>query len=162
MSTQIDAMSLAASSGLLGATTAAGSVGLDGTQLKKATDASDVFGLGRDDFFKLFLAQLKNQDPTKPVDDKEFIAQLAQFTMIDTLQSLDKAAAGTQLGEASGLIGKQVTGVDLNGKPVSGAVSQVIQDKDGLALVVGGRAVRPSDVSVVTAAAAAAPAPSAA
>src|SRR5512147_2648055 len=119
MSTQIDAVSLAASSGLLGDTGAAGSIGLDGTQLKKGSDSSDVFGLGRDDFFKLFLTQLKNQDPTKPVDDKEFIAQLAQFTMIDTLQSLDKAAAGTQLAEASALIGKQVTGVDVSGSPVS-------------------------------------------
>ena len=152
MSTQIDALSLATSTGLLGTTTAAGAVGLDGTQLKKSTETSDVFGLGRDDFFKLFLAQLKNQDPTKPVDDKEFIAQLAQFTMIDTLQSLDKMAAGSQLAQASGLIGKQVTGSDVNGKPVSGAVTQVIQDKDGIALVVAGRAVRPEDVTLVTAA----------
>ena len=153
MSTQIDALSLAASTGLLATTNAAAAaVGLDGTQLKKAADSSDVFGLGKDDFFKLFLAQLKNQDPTKPVDDKEFIAQLAQFTMIDTLQSLDKTTAGTQLAEASGMIGKQITGVDVNGKPITGAVDQVIQDADGLALVVAGQAVRPADVTLVTAA----------
>jgi flagellar basal-body rod modification protein FlgD len=152
MSTQIDAMTLGASSGLLATTSAAGSVGLDGTQIKKAGDTSDVFGLGRDDFFKLFLAQLKNQDPTKPVDDKEFIAQLAQFTMIDTLQSLDKTMAGTQLAEASGLIGKQVTGTAVDGTAVTGAVQEVIQDEDGLALVVVGKAVRPAAVTLVTAA----------
>lgn len=152
MSTQIDARTLGASSGLLGTTSAAGSVGTNGTQSKKSADPSDVFGLGRDDFFKLFLAQLKNQDPTKPVDDKEFIAQLAQFTMIDTLQSLDKTMAGTQLAEASGLIGKQVTGTAVDGTAVTGAVQEVIQDKDGLALVVAGKAVRPAAVTLVTAA----------
>jgi flagellar hook assembly protein FlgD len=148
---QTDPVNLAASTGLLGAIAATGSVGMGGTQIKKSGDSSDVFGLGRDDFFKLFLAQLKNQDPTKPVDDKEFIAQLAQFTMIDTLKSLDKTMAGTQLAEASGMIGKQVTGTDVNGKAISGAVEQVVQDGDGLALVVAGKAVRPADVTLVTA-----------
>jgi flagellar basal-body rod modification protein FlgD len=152
----IDPISLGALSGLLNvgatgtpATTGASAAGA-GTQLKRPGDSSDVFGLGRDDFFKLFLAQLKNQDPTKPVDDKEFIAQLAQFTMIDTLKSLDKAMSGTQLAQASGLIGKHVEGKAIDGTAVSGVVEKLIQDTDGIALVVDGKSVKPADVSVVT------------
>jgi flagellar basal-body rod modification protein FlgD len=152
----IDSVRLAASSGLLASTaaataaaTGAGPTGA-GTQLKKPGDSSDVFGLGRDDFFKLFLAQLKNQDPTKPVDDKEFIAQLAQFTMIDTLKSLDKSMAGTQLAQASSLIGKHVEGKAIDGTPVSGIVEKLIQDTDGIALVVGGKSVQSSDITLVT------------
>ena len=152
----IDSVRLAASSGLLastaaGAADATGAAGPGaGTQLKKPGDSSDVFGLGRDDFFKLFLAQLKNQDPTKPVDDKEFIAQLAQFTMIDTLKSLDKAMAGTQLAQASSLIGKHVEGKAVDGTPVSGIVEKLIQDTDGIALVVDGKSVQPGDITLVT------------
>jgi flagellar basal-body rod modification protein FlgD len=152
----IEPVSLAAQSGLLGvgatgtpATSGTGAASA-GTQLKRPGDTSDAFGLGRDDFFKLFLAQLKNQDPTKPVDDKEFIAQLAQFTMIDTLKSLDKAMAGTQLAQASGLIGKHVEGKAIDGTSVSGVVEKLIQDADGIALVVNGKSVQPADVSVVT------------
>jgi flagellar basal-body rod modification protein FlgD len=151
----IDPVSLAGRSGLLGTTTpipdASGtSAPGAGTQLKRPGDSSDVFGLGRDDFFKLFLAQLKNQDPTKPVDDKEFIAQLAQFTMIDTLKSLDKTMSGTQLAQASGLIGKHVEGKAVDGTAVSGVVEKLIQDADGIALVVDGKSVLSTDVSVVT------------
>ena len=153
---QIDALGLGASSGLLdtaahGTTAAAGTTIANGaTQIKKAGDTSDVFGLGRDDFFKLFLAQLKNQDPTQPVDDKEFIAQLAQFTMIDTLKALEKTSAGTQLAQASSLIGKSVTGTGVDGAVVSGVVESLLQDTDGIALIVGGKAIRPESVSIVT------------
>jgi len=153
---QIDPLNLGTSSGLLGATayattgtTGTGAPG-EGTKLKRPGDSSDVFGLGRDDFFKLFLAQLKNQDPTKPLDDKEFIAQLAQFTMIDTLKSVEKAMSGTQLAQASSLIGKHIAGKAVDGTPVSGVVDRLLQDQDGLALIVGGQAVRPEGISVVT------------
>jgi flagellar basal-body rod modification protein FlgD len=156
MTMQIDPVGLGASSGLLDTTvygtsaTTGTSVTNGTTQIKKPGETSDVFGLGRDDFFKLFLAQLKNQDPTKPVDDKEFIAQLAQFTMIDTLKALEKTSAGTQLAQASSLIGKSVTGTGVDGTVVSGVVESLLQDADGIALIVGGKAIRPESVAVVT------------
>ncbi|MBI4000777.1 MAG: hypothetical protein HY348_03225 [Nitrospira defluvii] len=44
--------------------------------------------LGQQDFLKLLLTQLQNQDPLKPVEDKDFIAQTAQFSQLDQMSKL--------------------------------------------------------------------------
>ncbi len=79
--------------------------------LTQATDA-----LGRDQFLKLLMVQLENQDPMNPMEDHEFVAQLATFSSLeqakltnDRLQELQYqqlSAANTQLGS---LIGQTVT-----------------------------------------------------
>lgn len=72
--------------------------------------------LGKDDFLKILIAQLQNQDPTSPMEDKEFIAQMAQFTSLEqmsnmnnTLQALVDSQKQSQMMEFSGFIGKEVT-----------------------------------------------------
>jgi flagellar basal-body rod modification protein FlgD len=118
--------------------------------IKSSADATDAFGLSKDDFFKLFLSQLKNQDPTAPMDDKEFLAQLAQFTMIDTLQQVKTSLGGTQLAQASALIGDQVIGTDTSGIPAAGTVDRIVQDSSGILLVLeGGAIVDPASVTQV-------------
>jgi flagellar basal-body rod modification protein FlgD len=44
--------------------------------------------LGQDDFFKLMIAQMKNQDPTKPLDGQQYLGQLAQFSTLKSIQEL--------------------------------------------------------------------------
>jgi flagellar basal-body rod modification protein FlgD len=148
----IDPITLAAASGRLGAggirvadATGAGTAGAGGS----ADEVSDAFGLGRDDFFKLFLAQLRNQDPTQPFDDKEFLAQLAQFSLIDTLNDVKSALGGTQLAQASALIGRWVEGLADDGTTVSGVVDRIVQNADGITLLVGDQPLRPDNVSRV-------------
>jgi flagellar basal-body rod modification protein FlgD len=45
--------------------------------------------LGRDAFMSLLITQLQHQDPTQPMDDSQFLAQLAQFSSLEQLQSVN-------------------------------------------------------------------------
>lgn len=92
-------------------------------------------GFGQDAFMKLLLAQLKNQDPLKPMEDKEFIAQLAQFNSLNQLTEMNKTLGelmtAQMLSQGSALIGKTVTGVSDSGGVISGLVSglKIVGDK---------------------------------
>jgi flagellar basal-body rod modification protein FlgD len=60
-----------------------------------APAASSPYGraatLGQDAFLRLLLTQLQHQDPTKPMQDTEFIAQLAQFSQLEKLTEISRA-----------------------------------------------------------------------
>lgn len=70
--------------------------------------------LGKDQFLSILVTQLKNQDPMQPMEDKEFIAQMAQFTSVEQLMNISSQlnAMSQSLGNVSGLIGKQISWVD--------------------------------------------------
>lgn len=71
--------------------------------------------LGQEDFMKLLVAQMKNQDPSNPADNGEFLAQIAQFSMVQGIDKLGKSVDGIATNfynnsamQASDLVGKQV------------------------------------------------------
>lgn len=86
-------------------------------------------GLTQDDFMNILLTQLTYQDPLKPMDNEQFVAQMAQFTnleltrqqndQVSTLLSMQSAA------QAIGLIGKSVEVKDSTGTSQAGTVSTI-------------------------------------
>jgi flagellar basal-body rod modification protein FlgD len=66
--------------------------------------------LGKDEFLKILVAQIKNQDPMKPLEDKEFIAQMAQFTSDEQLMNMSNELKELKnsLGFTATLIGKSI------------------------------------------------------
>ena len=84
--------------------------------------------LGKDDFLRMLLAQLKNQDPLKPLDGTDFAVQLAQFSSLEQLQSVNAELKNLGLyqmtasnAQAVNLIGKEVTAKNCNTVVVDGS-----------------------------------------
>ena len=79
-------------------------------ELPKKTDNGS---LGKDQFLKLFVAQLQHQDPMNPMQDQDFMGQMASFSTLEqvtNLASANEAMAGhLQLSQSVGLIGRTVT-----------------------------------------------------
>jgi flagellar basal-body rod modification protein FlgD len=66
--------------------------------------------IGKNEFMQLLIAQLKNQDPEAPMDSKEFAVQLAQFTQVEKLISIDQKIGNqnSSIGSMAGYLGQQV------------------------------------------------------
>ena len=87
-------------------------------QSQKRTASSS---LGKDDFLKLLMTQLQNQDPSKPMEDTQFIAQMAQFSSLEQMTNLNSTFGKfieqqqqTQLISYNQFIGKEITWHKLN------------------------------------------------
>ncbi|TQR46083.1 flagellar hook capping protein [Paenibacillus popilliae] len=67
--------------------------------------------LGKDEFLKILITQLQNQDPMQPMQDRDFIAQMAQFSSVEQLMNISTQMNTMQqtLGMSSNMIGKEIT-----------------------------------------------------
>lgn len=121
------------------------------------TTALSTAGMGQEDFLKILLAQLRFQDPLKPVDNQEFVAQLAQFSgleinrqqseKVDTLLSIQSTSQSVgllgrtvEIGTATGSVAGTVTAVSFaTGEPLLTVKTSSTTFTD----------VRPSTISLV-------------
>ncbi|MCB1444616.1 MAG: flagellar hook assembly protein FlgD [Rhizobiaceae bacterium] len=102
------------------------------TSTKDAKDAT----LNYDSFLKLLVAQMKNQDPTDPIDASQQMSQLATFSSVEqaikTNRHLESLIQETSMSQAASLIGKTVTSTDGD---VKGVVKAVEIKSDGLTAI---------------------------
>ncbi len=116
------------------------------TDRKAGTNALD-----RDAFLKLLITQLRSQDPLNTMDDKEFIAQLAQFSALEQTSKmatgLDNMALSYAATQAMEMIGKSVHYLDPRTSDVlQGTIDSVKLTSEGPVLVIGTTEVTLSDI----------------
>ncbi|MBH5316638.1 flagellar hook capping protein [Paenibacillus sp. GSMTC-2017] len=93
--------------------------------------------LGKDQFLSILVTQLRNQDPMQPMQDKDFIAQMAQFTSVEQLMNMstELSLMRQSIGSASSLIGKWIQWNEYDDKGAVTAhkgIADSIVSKDGL------------------------------
>jgi flagellar basal-body rod modification protein FlgD len=131
----INATHAAATTPNTGTTGSTGAASTTGGAAASSSSATSGVNLGGTDFLSLMLAQLKNQDPTSPVDSNTFLTQLAQLSEVQgitqlntSFSSLSSSLASNQALQASSLLGHQAlvnssTAQLASGATVSGAVN---------------------------------------
>jgi flagellar basal-body rod modification protein FlgD len=114
----------------------------------------DGSSLGGEAFLQLLVAQLKYQDPMNPAQGTEFLAQTAQFAMVEKLTALTQqssdALAAQRAVQAGQLVGKQVSFTDADGTTSTGLVTGARLLATGPVLLVGGQEIALSSVTEIT------------
>ncbi|MER9135868.1 flagellar hook assembly protein FlgD [Mesorhizobium sp. M0830] len=106
------------------------------TGANQATASTSKTAVDYQSFLKLLIAEMKNQDPTKPMDSTQYVAQLATFSQVEqSVQSntkLDQIMQSSALSQADALIGRSITSADGN---TTGTVASVRLASSGLIAV---------------------------
>jgi flagellar basal-body rod modification protein FlgD len=96
------------------------------TQPAKATSVNE---LSANDFLKLLIAELKNQDPTAPTDSVQMLQQISQIRQITSndamTATMNSVQVGQEMANASQMVGKRISALDQNNQEVEGVVSRV-------------------------------------
>jgi flagellar basal-body rod modification protein FlgD len=100
---------------------------LDVSEMKPKEAANGA--LGKDAFLKMFVAQLQHQDPMNPMNDSEFMGQMASFSTLEQVANLasanEKIAASLNSTSAVGLLGRTVTYMDEDDLTHTGTVEKI-------------------------------------
>jgi flagellar basal-body rod modification protein FlgD len=113
-----------------------------------AASSNPAASVDYNQFLRLLIAQMKNQDPTKPMDSTQFISQLASFSAVEqaiqTNAKLDALMTSSALSQADGLVGRSIlsadgatTGTIAGVRIVSGGAVAILNDGKEIALEAG-------------------------
>lgn len=126
-----------------------------------ATRTNDITSFNTDEFLKLMIAELQNQDPLNPMDNSQLLEQISQIRDIGATElltnTLSAVHTGQNLATASGLIGQEVVALSDSLEEVRGVVDRVTVQVDGsdetkrtLRVHVGGESVDLNNIREVT------------
>ncbi len=96
------------------------------------TSTRNTGELGKDDFLNLLVTQLKYQDPLSPMENQEFIAQMAQFSSLEQMQNMNTTISNSA---AFALVGKEITAIIANDE--TGAYEEITGTVDSVRLANG-------------------------
>ena len=124
----------------------------ESSNLKGIEIRSTTKSLGKNDFLKLLITQLSSQDPTNPVKDQAFIAQMAQFSSLEQMKNVAKGMEKMQSKQNFNLVGKIVSGPDfVSGEDISGVVGAIIYDSSGKAFArIKGRTIDVDQINLIS------------
>ncbi|MBN2402268.1 MAG: hypothetical protein JXN64_07690 [Spirochaetes bacterium] len=110
--------------------------------------------LDKDAFLKLLVTELRHQDPTQPMENKEFISQMAQFSALEQMTNVNKSVQElnktSRSAEAYSLLGKNVKAFDpVTGIKVEGLVTSIFYKNNEIRLTVNGREIGLNDIHAV-------------
>lgn len=124
--------------------------GIQGSTGAQSTVSDAYAKLDIDEFLKLLISELRNQDPLDPVKNKDLVEQISQIRAIQSNQYLTTTLTGVMLGQnlntAAALLGRTIAGLDDAAKPVEGKVTGVVFENGAAKLHVGEQIVSLSNV----------------
>ena len=129
------------------------STGTSGASNQPKESGDALRGLDMDQFLKLMIAELQNQDPLNPLENSEMLQQISQIRSVgatDKLtKTLDAVLLGQNLSSGSNLIGKQIKGLSDDAKPVEGVVERVSVANNVTKLHIGNQTVSLTNVGEI-------------
>lgn len=134
-----------------GVTNNAGLFGVNDTRETTSSTLNATSKLGRDEFMKLLLVQMQNQNPLEPVGDTEFVSQLSQFSVLDSMTKLNNSFQDLlliqSLTQGANLIGKTIKYEAGDPPKVQQGKVESVEVKDGkIELLVNGAKVNLNQV----------------
>jgi flagellar basal-body rod modification protein FlgD len=115
--------------------------------------SSSLGSLNLDDFLKMLLTELQNQDPLSPMDSSQMLTQIGQISQVGATQSLtdtlQSVLLGQNLNNATAMMGKTISGLADDGTNVTGKVDKVTIANNQPVLTIGDKTVQLKNVKAV-------------
>jgi flagellar basal-body rod modification protein FlgD len=135
-------------------TDSVGATSSQSTTASASASATSTFGnVNLDDFIKMLVAELQNQDPMEPMKNSDLLQEVSQIRAIQSNDQLNTTLQSVSLGQnltnASILLGGTITGLNDSGDKITGMVDRVTLDNGVATLHIGDNTVSLNNVSEV-------------
>lgn len=118
------------------------------------SNATGFAALTSQDFLKMLITELKNQDPTQPVSNAELLQQLSQMqalqSNVELNSTLKSFSNDQQISSGASFLGKVISGTDANQNPVSGVADRVFLQNGTMMIGIGSSSLSVANVTGVS------------